>query len=191
LIESLPLMWLAALFFVIYSLACALPVPGTRLLAIGAGTFFPKTWAFALVLLGSTAGAYCGFVIVRRFFRIRSSVYLSLKFPKLMPMLNSHNKTLLLSLRLSPVVPFSAVHAMMAVSEIKLLDFMAITFLGSVIYSSVWVFSGWMLSEWFHKDGNSLLDKWEIVLALIVVSLVPILLKWLIGSKRSSFYLGS
>ena len=187
--------WAALLFLSVYAIACAVPLPGTRILAIGAGAVFPPALAFPLALGGALMGASLSFWAVRRFLREAFVRWLGRSKPKWLQaiqFLDTHSYTALFSLRLSPVVPFSTVHGLMALTKVGYFPFLCITFLGSLLYTSLWVFSGWILREIFQEKGeDSLVEKLPFLLGLIALSLMPILLKWAIGSKRSNSSLGS
>ena len=140
---------------------------------------------------GACAGATIGFWTVRLVARQRFLAVLKQRFPKLYTSIDSNCHALLMTLRLSPIVPFSVVHGFMAVTQIGFLAFLGITFLGSLLYSTLWVFSGWLLREVVRDPTQTLLERWDVLLGLILLSLVPILLKWQSGSKRSSSCLDS
>jgi uncharacterized membrane protein YdjX (TVP38/TMEM64 family) len=138
-----PLEVAALAFVLLYALMTALPMPGTRVLALGAGAFFSSTpLALGLVVVGACLGASLGFWVTRLFFQSWVRSKFQLKHAHILHTIDKNSVLFLLSLRLNPAISFSLIHYLAAVSKLRFASFLGITAFVSFLYSVFYVVFG-------------------------------------------------
>ncbi|MCA2959320.1 MAG: TVP38/TMEM64 family protein [Silvanigrellales bacterium] len=135
------------LFVVLYAAITCIPLPGTRLVAIGAGALFGPLQAFGFVYVGALLGATGGFFASRFFFGRRLEPLIVKRFPKLFAETEINAEVYLWSLRLSPLFSFALVHYAMGLTRVRFTRFLGVTALCSAAYSVLYVTAGGALAQ--------------------------------------------
>jgi|GEM_PF-3969376 len=169
----------------VYGIITSLPVPGTRFLALGAGAIYGAQMAFALVWLGALVGASLGFFASRLMFGRRLSPVLRERFPRVFAESDAHAGLYLWTLRLSPVMSFAMVHYVMGITRISYVRYIAITAVGSALYSGLYVGAGGSLRRYFDEGGEGGIPWWVLVM-LGVLALFPLALRFAKRDRKKS-----
>ncbi|HNM02829.1 MAG TPA: FAD-dependent oxidoreductase, partial [Leptospiraceae bacterium] len=132
-------------YFMIYVFSAAFSVPGATVLTLGAGALFGIWKGLLLVSFASTIGASLSFLVSRYMFRES----IEKKFKDQMETVNSgirkDGKLYLLSLRLVPAFPFFLINLLMGLTEISLGSFYAVSQIGMIPGTFVYVNAGTQL----------------------------------------------
>lgn len=122
----------AAAFLAAYVAAVALSVPGAAVLTLGGGLVFGPWLGAALAVVAATAGATILFVLARRLAGPDALDRLGPRAAGLGVALRRDSASLLLALRLAPIVPFVLVNVVPALSGVRLPVFVATTLIGII-----------------------------------------------------------
>ncbi|MFI5257844.1 MAG: TVP38/TMEM64 family protein [Gemmatimonadales bacterium] len=116
--------WGPALFVVGYAIASAAFVPAGPL-TIVAGVLFGLVAGTVYSFLGATLGACLAFTLSRRLGRttIEARIARSPRLTAISRAVGADGRRVVMLLRLSPVIPFSAINVVMGVSPIRFADF--------------------------------------------------------------------
>ena len=137
----------ALIYVLIYIGVTAASIPGAVILTLAGGALFGVIWGTLLVSFASTCGATLAFLVVRAI----SRDYVQKKFNKTwMKVSDGFEKSgsfYLFTLRLVPVVPFFLVNVLMALTNIRVMNFFFVSQLGMLPASIVYVFAGTELSH--------------------------------------------
>ena len=87
----------------------------------------------------------------------------------------------LLMLRLSPVVPFFAVNAVMGLTHMRLRTFIPVTFIGMLPSCFLYVMVGTQIRR---IDSPEDIISWELIVLLTLLALTPLLFGWLMRRVR-------
>lgn len=181
--------FLASIGFVgLYIAIVAFSLPGAAIISLTGGFLFGLFPGGLYNLVGATTGA----VLIFSAARLGLGDYLSKKMDgaggvvgKIKTGLDENEISFLLLMRLVPAFPFFVANLVPALVGTKLRTFAWTTFVGIIPGGLVFTWVGTGLGEVFAKGGTpdlSIIFDWKIlgpILALAVLSAVPILLKQL------------
>jgi uncharacterized membrane protein YdjX (TVP38/TMEM64 family) len=168
-----PLEVAALAFVLLYALMTALPLPGTRILALGAGAFFSTPLALGLVVVGACLGASLGFWVARHFLQSWLRSKFQEKQAHILHTIDKNSALFLLSLRLNPAVSFSLIHYLAAISTLRFKTFLGITAFVSLLYSVFYVVFGRTLGAVAtNGTGVDVFSPW--LLVWLLASLTPL-----------------
>ena len=141
--------WAAAILGIAWIPAAILFVPGT-VLTLGTGFLLGLETGLAVVSLGSTVGATAAFLVGRRLGRdwVRQRVGERRAFRGIDRAIEREGLKVVLLLRLSPIVPFNALNYALALTGVRLRDF--------VLGSWVGMLPGTLLYVWLGAGARSL-----------------------------------
>ena len=171
------------IFMLAYIIAVAISIPGATLLTLLGGYLFGIVAGSIYVIISATIGAVLIFLAVKTalgsFLQQKASGWVS-KMEK-----GFHNNAMsyLLFLRLVPVFPFWVINIVPAILNVRLRTYLIATFIGiipgSVVYVSVGNGLGAIFSQGDMPDLSIIFKPGVLypILALAVISLVPILYK--------------
>jgi pyruvate/2-oxoglutarate dehydrogenase complex dihydrolipoamide dehydrogenase (E3) component/uncharacterized membrane protein YdjX (TVP38/TMEM64 family) len=141
-----PLM-VVATYFGLYVLVTALSVPGAAILTLAGGAIFGLGWGLLIVSFASTMGATLAFLTAR--FVLRDSI--EAKFAKRLADINQgvekDGAFYLFTLRLVPLVPFFVINLVMGLTQMRVWVFYAVSQLGMLAGTAVFVNAGTQLSQ--------------------------------------------
>jgi uncharacterized membrane protein YdjX (TVP38/TMEM64 family) len=175
-VDAAPLLS-SCVFFAIYVLVTGLSLPGAAVMTIAAGAIFGVLWGVALVSFASALGATIAFLISRtllgEWVERRFGTYLE----PINRGLQRDGNFYLFSLRMVPVFPFFVVNLLMGLTRIGVLPFYAVSQIGMLAGTFVFVFAGTQLAG-IHKLGDVLSPG--LIVALTLLGLFPLFAKKLI-----------
>jgi pyruvate/2-oxoglutarate dehydrogenase complex dihydrolipoamide dehydrogenase (E3) component/uncharacterized membrane protein YdjX (TVP38/TMEM64 family) len=141
-----PLM-VVATYFGLYVLVTALSFPGAAILTLAGGAIFGLGWGLLIVSFASTLGATLAFLTAR--FVLRDSI--EAKFAKRLADINQgiqkDGAFYLFTLRLVPLVPFFVINLVMGLTTMRVWVFYAVSQLGMLAGTAVFVNAGTQLSQ--------------------------------------------
>ncbi len=181
--QTKPLVTLAG-FFAVYVLAAALSIPGALILTLAAGAMFGLWTGLLVVSFASSLGALLAFLASR--YLLRDS--LQARFGKALAPINEGVKKdgtfYLLTLRLVPVFPFWLVNLLMGLTPIPAGRFYAVSQIGMLIGTAVYVNAGTQLAA--INSPRDILSP-ALLGSFVLLGIFPLIAKaivnWLQGRK--------
>ena len=178
---------LAALLFVsLYSVIAGLSLPGAAIASIAGGFLFGLMLGTILNITAATLGATALYLAVQwgvgESF-VRRLDALEGRSDKIVSRLRKNEVSVLLSLRLVPVVPFFAVNLLAAISRVGFRNFVLTTSVGilpgAIVFTSIGVGLGYVFDQGAEPDLSVLWSPQLLfpLLGLAALSLVPIFWK--------------
>ena len=144
--EAAPLQ-VAAAFFGLYVLVAACSLPGATILTLGAGALFGTGWGLLLVSFASTIGATLAFWSSRYVLRDWVQQRFGNRLKTIDDGVEREGAFYLFSLRLLPVFPFFLVNLLMGLTRMPALKFYAVSQVGMLAGTWVFVNAGTQLSQ--------------------------------------------
>ncbi len=136
-----------ATYFSLYLAVAALSMPGAVILTLAGGAVFGLGWGLLIVSFASSLGATVSFLLAR--YVLRDS--LEARFAKRLAEINrgiaKDGALYLFTLRLIPLVPFFMVNLLMGLTRMKPLTFYAVSQLGMLAGTAVYVNAGTQLAQ--------------------------------------------
>ena len=136
-----------ATYFSLYLAVAALSMPGAVILTLAGGAVFGFGWGLLIVSFASSLGATVSFLLAR--YVLRDS--LEARFAKRLAEINrgiaKDGALYLFTLRLIPLVPFFMVNLLMGLTRMKPLMFYAVSQLGMLAGTAVYVNAGTQLAQ--------------------------------------------
>ena len=143
----------ALVYFVLYVLATALSFPGATILTLAGGGIFGLGWGLLIVSFASSVGATLAFLTAR--FVLRDSI--EARFAKRLTDINQgiekDGAFYLFTLRLVPLVPFFVINLVMGLTKMRVWVFYAVSQLGMLAGTAVFVNAGTQLSQVTSLQG--------------------------------------
>lgn len=170
-----PVEMLAA-FFSVYVLITSLSIPGAIVLTLLSGAVFGVWFGSLIVSVASCVGATIAFLMSRFLFRDALLKKNRARYHRMNAKFKKNGKSYLMSLRLIPVSPFVVINVMMGLTNIKVWDYIWITFIGMIPGTIIYVYAGRKISE---IESPSEILTWPILLTLSVIAALPFILKWI------------
>lgn len=171
------------LFIIIYAAAVSISFPGAVWFTIAGGFFFGIIEGTIYAVFGATLGAILAFLSARYLFYDFFQTKGGIVAQKIKIGFEKNSLSYLFFLRLFPFFPFWLVNVVPALIGVQLKSYVVTTFLGIIPGTAIYASLGNGLGVAFDADAIPGLNKifepqilWPIV-ALSLVSLVPILLK--------------
>ena len=164
-------------FFLIYVAVTALSLPGAALLTLAGGAVFGFFTGLIIVSFASTIGATLAFVFSRFMFREAVQKKFSSQLQTINNGIEEEGAFYLFTLRLIPVVPFFVVNLLMGLSTIKTLVFAAVSQLGMLPGTAVFVNAGNQLAQ---IDTLKDILSPSLIIAFALLGIFPIVAKKLI-----------
>jgi uncharacterized membrane protein YdjX (TVP38/TMEM64 family) len=170
------------LFLLIYIISTMAYIPGVAtILSLFAGAIFGVIQGTIIVSFASTIGATGAFLTSRYLFR----KIIQKKYQKQYEMvdrgLKKDGSFYLLTLRLTPVVPFFLINLVMGLTSIKTLTYFIVSQIGMLPATIVYVNAGSELSK--LESLTSVLSP-RIILSFTLIGIFPWLAKWILSVLR-------
>lgn len=137
----------AAAFFGLYVLVTACSLPGATILTLGAGALFGTGWGLLLVSFASSMGATLAFWTSRYVLRDWVQQRFGERLQTIHDGIKREGAFYLFSLRLLPVFPFFLINLLMGLTRMSALKFYAVSQLGMLAGTWVFVNAGTQLSQ--------------------------------------------
>ncbi|MGB1580448.1 MAG: FAD-dependent oxidoreductase [Nevskiales bacterium] len=175
-------------FFAVYVAVTGLSLPGAAVMTLAAGALFGLLWGVVIVSFASTIGATTAFLVSR--FILRE--WVQKKFAdRLRPFNRGVEKDgafYLFALRLVPAVPFFVINLVMGLTPIKTLVFYAVSQVGMLPGTVVYVFAGTRIAEIDSLGG---IFSADIIAAFVLLAIFPFLARKLLDwIKAGRIYRG-
>lgn len=135
--------WAPAAFIAAYVAACVLFLPGS-ILTLGAGALFGVVRGTVYVSVGSVLGATAAFLIGRYLARdwVQARTRESPKFSAVSAAVAREGWKIVGLTRLSPVFPFNLLNYAFGITEVRLLDYVAASWIGMLPGTVMYVYIG-------------------------------------------------
>jgi len=165
-----PGVWVAA-----YLVVGLFGLPGSTVLNLSAGLLFDFWEGLLLVVAGSTLASGLAFLSFRYLLGNFVEERMRRRFPRLLEGLEREGVYFVLTLRLVPVIPFSATNLILAMSPVRFAPFLVFSLLGLLPRYLIYVYAGAHLGD--VQNPN---DLWSPPLVGVLAALA--LLPWLVKS---------
>jgi uncharacterized membrane protein YdjX (TVP38/TMEM64 family) len=164
-----------ALLFAVFAALSALALPGCSVLALAAGLCLGLWQGTLLVGLASTLGATLSFLAARHFWRDTVRRRWGHRLQGVEEGLRRDGVNYLFSLRVAPIIPYALVNPLMGLSAMPTSRFFAVSFLGMLPGSAVYVYAGTVLGQ--VKQWQDLFTP-ALVWAFVALAALPWLARW-------------
>ncbi len=165
-------------YFALYVVATALSFPGAAIITLAGGAIFGLWWGTLLVSFASSLGATLAFLVSR--FVLRDSI--EAKFGNRLAEINrgieKDGAFYLFTLRLIPVVPFFVINLVMGLTKMKALTFYAVSQIGMLAGTLVYVNAGTQLAQIDSLKG--ILSP-ALLGSFVLLGVFPLIAKWIVG----------
>jgi pyruvate/2-oxoglutarate dehydrogenase complex dihydrolipoamide dehydrogenase (E3) component/uncharacterized membrane protein YdjX (TVP38/TMEM64 family) len=165
-------------YFALYVVATALSFPGAAIITLAGGAIFGLWWGTLLVSFASSLGATLAFLVSR--FVLRDSI--EAKFGNRLAEINrgieKDGAFYLFTLRLIPVVPFFVINLVMGLTKMKALTFYAVSQIGMLAGTLVYVNAGTQLAQIDSLQG--ILSP-ALLGSFVLLGVFPLIAKWAVG----------
>ena len=171
------------LYIGLYGFLAALSLPGKLMLTLAGGYLFGTVLGTVYILWGATVGASLAFLGTRYLFREVVQDSLGQHLPIFKQTVKSYAFTVLLVLRLLPVVPFTMLNLLAGLTPMKFNTFLGATMIG-ILPCTV------LLSYLGSRLPHASLSAWEgssLALplgGLAILALLVLALQYSLGNKR-------
>lgn len=166
----------ALLFLVTFALAGTLPLPVVTALTLAGGAFFGFWAGLALSVAGTTISATLSFLIARHVLYRPLRRWLGLRADALDRAVARNGAMALLSLRVTPALPFFLINMAAGISRMRLAVFAPITAIGVLPNKAILTLAGTGLSE---IDEVADIFSPRLVAILLALAVVPWLARWI------------
>lgn len=166
-----------AQFVGVYVLITSLSIPGAIVLTLLSGTIFGVIPGTLLVLVCSTVGATIAFLYSKYIFSDFFREKFNERFNKIDRRFNEEGNKYLFSIRMVPVSPFVVINILMGLTNIKLWNYIWITFVGMFPGTLVYVYAGRKMTE---LDSPSEILTFPILILLTTIAFLPFFFKKLL-----------
>lgn len=172
--------------FFLYVVVTALSIPVATPLSILYGWLFGFWRALVLVSFASTTGATCSFLMSRYFLGSLIQQRHGGRVAAFNAALDAEGPFYLLTLRLVPYVPFFVVNLVMGLTRMRTRTFWWVSQLGMLPATAVYLWAASSLKSLneLQRDGVGGLVTPQLAIALTLLGLVPLMLRWLLRKWR-------
>jgi uncharacterized membrane protein YdjX (TVP38/TMEM64 family) len=140
-------------YFGVYVLATALSLPGAALITLAGGALFGLFWGTVIVSFASSIGATLAFLASRFLLRDMVQARFGRRLAEIDRGLERDGAFYLFTLRLIPVVPFFLINLLMGLTRMKALTFYAVSQVGMLAGTLVYVNAGTQLARLDSLQG--------------------------------------
>jgi len=172
------------LYILLYVAVVAFSIPGATVLTLLGGFFFGGISGIAGVALGTlyvnigaTTGAFLVFLAARYFLGDMVHEKYGDRLERFNRELDENGKNYLLTMRFIPIFPFWLINLMSGVARVKPITFVWTTALGIIPGSAVYNYVGYAFGSVGGESQTVIRNVVIALVALAVISLVPVVLK--------------
>lgn len=162
----------AVLLYILIYVATGLFLPGALILTISGGMLFGTLPAVMYANTGATCGSILAFMLSRHALGHYIQRRFAIQLERFNQELSRHGPHYLLVLRILPIVPFFVVNYGAGLTRIPFVSFVWTTSIGMLPGSLIYSYFGSKLARISEAEG---LFSWEILLALVLLSLFALL----------------
>ncbi len=165
-----PSLWIGA-----YLVLGLFGLPGSTVLNLSAGLLFRFQQGLALVVLGSTVASAVAFLSFRYLLRDMAETLVRKRFPELLATLEREGTYFVLTLRLLPVIPYSATNVLLAISPVRFWPCLLLSLLALLPRYLLYVYAGTHLGDIRNPDD---LFSPQLVAVLALLAVLPFVIRW-------------
>ncbi|QHE75448.1 FAD-dependent oxidoreductase [Hydrogenophaga sp. PBL-H3] len=165
-------------YFALYVAATALSFPGATIITLAGGAIFGLWWGTLLVSFASSLGATLAFLVSRFVLRDSIEVRFGNRLAEINRGIEKDGAFYLFTLRLIPVVPFFVINLVMGLTQMKALTFYAVSQIGMLAGTLVYVNAGTQLARIDSLQG--ILSP-ALLGSFVLLGLFPLIAKWVVG----------
>lgn len=181
------------LYILLYIAVVAFSIPGATVLTLLGGFFFGGISGIGGVALGTlyvnigaTTGAFLVFLAARYFLGDMVHEKYGKRLERFNRELDENGKNYLLTMRFIPIFPFWLINLMSGVAKVKPITFVWTTALGIIPGSAVYNYVGYAFGSVGGESETVIRNVIIALVALAVISLVPVVLKKVRAKRRSA-----
>jgi len=180
--EHLLLVYLAV--FLIYVAVTGFSLPGATGMTLVIASYLGFWPAAVLISFASTTGATVALLFSRYLLRDAVERRFGERLVTFNKALEREGAWYLLTLRLIPAVPFFVINLVMGLTKMPVRTYWWVSQLGMLPGTCVYVFMGSRFSiKLIAERGAAGFFRWDVFIALALLGLFPLVVRWLIGSK--------
>lgn len=169
-----------ALFLISSVCLMSMSLPVGSVLSIAAGALFDLWLGAGLITIASAIGATSAFLISRHLLRDFVRHWFGRWLRIIDPRIQRDGSRYLLMLRLSPVVPFFAVNAVMGLTKMPLRTYFFVTLFGMLPSCFLYVMVG---TQMMKINSPQDIVSWQLVVLLSLLAVTPLLFGWIMRRK--------
>lgn len=175
-------------FMVVYVAVTALSLPGATIMTLAGGAFFGNLYGLAAVSVASTLGASLAFLVARFLLRDTLKSRYRETVARMDKGIEKDGAFYLATLRLVPVFPFFLINLTMGLTSMKLLTYMAVSWIAMLPGTFVYVNAGTQLAQ-IESVGD--IASPGLLLSFVLLGLFPLIAKFVVGFiRRRKVYKG-
>jgi pyruvate/2-oxoglutarate dehydrogenase complex dihydrolipoamide dehydrogenase (E3) component/uncharacterized membrane protein YdjX (TVP38/TMEM64 family) len=168
----------AFIFFIAYVAVAGLSIPGAAIMTLAGGALFGFWTGLLLASFASSIGATLAFLMSRTLLRD----WVQKKFGRHLSSLNEgfekDGALYLFSLRLVPLFPFVVVNLLMGLLPVAVWRFYAVSQIGMLAGTAVYVNAGTQLAE---LDGLSGIVSLPLLISFALLGVFPLIANWFVS----------
>jgi uncharacterized membrane protein YdjX (TVP38/TMEM64 family) len=174
----------AIVVFMILSVTLmSISLPVGSALSLAAGALFDLWLGVALITVASSIGSTLAFLISRYLLRDFVSHWFGRWLGPIIRGFDRDGSRYLLMLRLSPIVPFFAVNAVMGLTGMRLRNFFLITLVGMLPSCFLYVMVG---TQIMRINSPQDIISTQLIVLLTLLALTPVLFGWIMRRLRKT-----
>ncbi len=175
-------------FMLVYVAVTALSLPGATIMTLAGGAFFGNLYGLAAVSVASTLGASLAFLAARFLLRDTLKSRYRETVARMDKGIEKDGAFYLATLRLVPVFPFFLINLTMGLTSMKLLTYMAVSWIAMLPGTFVYVNAGTQLAQ-IESVGD--IASPGLLLSFALLGLFPLIAKFVVGFiRRRKVYKG-
>ncbi|WP_300659277.1 FAD-dependent oxidoreductase [Hydrogenophaga sp.] len=165
-------------YFALYVVATALSFPGAAIITLAGGAIFGLWWGTLLVSFASSLGATLAFLVSRFVLRDSIEAQFGNRLAEINRGIEKDGAFYLFTLRLIPVVPFFVINLVMGLTKMKALTFYAVSQIGMLAGTLVYVNAGTQLAQIDSLKG--ILSP-ALLGSFVLLGVFPLIAKGIVG----------
>jgi uncharacterized membrane protein YdjX (TVP38/TMEM64 family) len=171
----------------LYIVVASLSIPGAVVMTAALGWFFGFWYGCLIASFGSTGGATLAFLSSRYLLHDFVQDRWAERLEKVNAAFRNEGAYYLLTLRLIPMVPFFLINLAMGLTPVRVWTFWWVSQLGMLPGTAAYVYAGSTVPSLrqLADDGIESLVSWKIFLALFILGIQPLLIRWIINRFKS------
>ncbi|TAM50698.1 MAG: pyridine nucleotide-disulfide oxidoreductase [Burkholderiaceae bacterium] len=170
---------IALAYFVIYVAVTALSIPGAAVMTLAGGAIFGLGWGTLIVSFAASAGATLAFLSARYVLRASIESRFTSRLAEINQGVEKDGAWYLFTLRLVPLVPFFVINLVMGLTRMKTATFYAVSQLGMLAGTAVYVNAGTQLARLDSLKG--ILSP-ALIASFALLGLFPLLARQIVGA---------
>ncbi|MDO9104499.1 MAG: FAD-dependent oxidoreductase [Methylovulum sp.] len=172
-----------AFYSLIYIVVTGLSLPGATMLTLAGGAVFGLFWGTVIVSFTSTLGATLAFLAARFLFREAIAERFGDRLNAINDGIERDGAYYLFTLRLVPLFPFFAINSLMGLTTLKTSTFYAVSQLGMLAGTLVYVNAGTQLAR---LDSLAGILSPTLIVSFALLGVFPLLVKKILDAAEAA-----